>query len=128
MSWMDDNTKILVYGGQTLNDDDDMIDSAMPTTTHGDLYVYDTVTNEFSKPVHCEGVERQWHSSVYLAERQLLIAFGGEAPTGSKGKMETLNQVMVLDTEIMLWYVCNRRSIVYVSRPCKHSHFVSLIF
>jgi hypothetical protein len=49
MSWMDDNTKILVYGGQTLNDDD------MPTPTHGDLYVYDTVTNEFSKPVHCEG-------------------------------------------------------------------------
>lgn len=105
MSWIDDNTKFLVYGGQTLNDDNMIKAGMMPTTTHGDLYVYDTLTNEFAKPVHCEGVERQWHSSVYLAERQLVIAFGGEAPTGNKGKMETLNQVMVLDTEIMLWCV-----------------------
>jgi hypothetical protein len=67
--------------------------------------VYDIHKGEFSKPIHCEGVERQWHSAVYLAQRQLLIAFGGEAPDSNKGKITTLNQVMVLDTEIMLWCV-----------------------
>ena len=96
MTSIEDGSKALIYGGQTLTEDG--------VTTHGDLYVYDFAKAEFSKPVHCEGVERQWHSATYLAERQLLIAFGGEAPD-SKGKIATLNQVMVLDTEIMLWCV-----------------------
>jgi hypothetical protein len=98
MTSIEDGSKLLVYGGQTLNE------VGVPTT-HGDLYVYDIHKGEFSKPIHCEGVERQWHSTVYLAQRQLLIAFGGEAPDSIKGKITTLNQVMVLDTEIMLWYV-----------------------
>lgn len=99
MTSIDDGSKLLVYGGQTLNE------AGVPTT-HGDLYVYDIHRSDFSKPIHCEGVERQWHSTVYLAQRQLLIAFGGEAPDrNNKGKITTLNQVMVLDTEIMLWYV-----------------------
>jgi Galactose oxidase, central domain len=88
---------VVLYGGQT-------IQSETVATTLSDLYVYDCQTQQFSKPIQCDGVERQWHSAAYLPQRQLMIAFGGEAPD-DKGKMKTLNQVMVLDTEIMLWYV-----------------------
>jgi hypothetical protein len=97
-----DHPKVLVYGGQTVTEDSEVV-------THGDIHVYDVATESWSKPVHCEGVDRQWHSATFVPERQLLIAFGGEAPDKSSkkntGKMSSMNQVMVLDTEIMLWYV-----------------------
>ena len=46
----------------------------------------------------------QQHSASYLPDRQLLISFGGEAFNEKTKKTVTTDQVMVLDTEIMLWY------------------------
>jgi hypothetical protein len=112
-----DHPKVLVYGGQTVTED-------LEVVTHGDIHVYDVATESWSKPVHCEGVDRQWHSATFVPERQLLIAFGGEAPDKSAkkntGKMSSMNQVMVLDTEIMLWYVsflCYSRAVLFFLPP-----------
>jgi hypothetical protein len=92
------NQCVVLYGGQTVHSEDTNVASTL-----SDLYVYDCQTQQFSKPIQCDGVELQCHSAAYLPQQQLMIAFGGEAPD-NKGKMKTLNQVMVLDTEIMLWY------------------------
>ena len=86
-----DSDRLFIYGGQS------------ETGTLQDLFVYSMATNKWSKPVNCEGLPRQWHTATYLPERQLLISFGGEAPN-KKGKISTTDQVMVLDTELMLWY------------------------
>lgn len=47
---------------------------------------------------------RTWHTSTFLPDRQLLLSFGGENTDFKTGKVKTNDQVMVLDTEIMLWY------------------------
>ena len=44
------------------------------------------------------------HSATFLPDRQLLISFGGEAYNQNTKKNSITDQVMVLDTEIMLWY------------------------
>jgi hypothetical protein len=44
------------------------------------------------------------HSATFLPDRQLLISFGGEAYNPKTKKTNITDQVMVLDTEIMLWY------------------------
>jgi hypothetical protein len=95
---MIDHSRIIVYGGQA---DDTETDE---TKTMSDLHVYDVSNRSWSKPVNCEGVPRQWHSATFLPERQLLISFGGESANPKTGKISTTDQVMVLDTEIMLWY------------------------
>lgn len=86
-----DGNRLLIYGGQS------------EAGTLQDLYVYSVDADKWSRPVNCEGLPRQWHTATYLPERQLLISFGGEAPN-KKGKISTTDQVMVLDTELMLWY------------------------
>jgi Galactose oxidase, central domain len=53
---------------------------------------------------------RQWHTSTYVPDRQLMVAFGGESCTFSKrspgkpGKVKTSDVLTVLDTDLMLWY------------------------
>ena len=86
-----DGNRLLIYGGQS------------EAGTLQDLYVYYVDADKWSRPVNCEGLPRQWHTATYLPERQLLISFGGESPN-NKGKICTTDQVMVLDTELMLWY------------------------
>lgn len=54
--------------------------------------------------MNCDGVARTWHSANFLPERQLLLCFGGEKLDEKNGKLVTTDEVMVLDTEIMLWY------------------------
>jgi N-acetylneuraminic acid mutarotase len=80
-----------VYGGQT-------IDRKNGPTTLQDVHIYDMEKSQWFQPFHCLGLPRQWHTTTYLPERQLLICFGGE------GKVTNALNVMVLDTEIMLWY------------------------
>lgn len=87
--------RLLVYGGQT-------IDPETGPTTLNDVHIYDTEKQLWFKPFNCNGSPRQWHTATYLPERQVLISFGGE--TVKKGKVTTESKVMVLDTEIMLWY------------------------
>jgi hypothetical protein len=52
----------------------------------------------------CAGMPRTWHTSTFLPDRSLLISFGGEKWNPKTNKSQTTDQVMVLDTEIMLWY------------------------
>lgn len=47
---------------------------------------------------------RTWHTCTFLPDRSLLISFGGESFNPKTKKTQTTDQVMVLDTEIMLWY------------------------
>jgi hypothetical protein len=122
--------RILMYGGQTtVNEDDEDHDRdrdhdskttqlpGLPRTLQ-DVYIYDTNLETWTKPFNCDGMPRQWHTATFLPDRQLLISFGGEAiaPVNNKSKnnkkgnssnnkkCKTTDQVMVLDTEIMLWY------------------------
>lgn len=50
------------------------------------------------------GMPRTWHTSTFLPDRSLLISFGGERYNPETKKTQTTDEVMVLDTEIMLWY------------------------
>lgn len=93
-----DDCKVIVYGGQVY----DAVENKLSTMT--DLYVYDLKKKSWSKPVNCEGMPRTWHSATFLPDRQLLISFGGESFNPKTKKTVTTDQVMVLDTEIMLWY------------------------
>lgn len=97
MTLINDN-RVLVYGGQKY----DPAENKLATMT--DLYVYDLKKKVWSKPVNCEGMPRTWHSATFLPDRQLLISFGGESFNPKTKKTVTTDQVMVLDTEIMLWY------------------------
>ncbi len=92
------NNKLLVYGGQTLD-----AETGRPQIL-SDIHVYDSTKKLWYKPVNCEGVARQWHTATFLPERQLLISFGGETINEKTKRLATTDQVMVLDTEIMLWY------------------------
>jgi N-acetylneuraminic acid mutarotase len=117
------NDRILVYGGQTTStvensDDDEDTTELKSEATDGlprtlqDVYIYDLNLEQWTKPFNCDGMPRQWHTATFLPDRQLLISFGGEAITTTPAtknkspvqKCKTTDQVMVLDTEIMLWY------------------------
>ena len=87
--------RLLVYGGQT-------IDKKAGPTTLEDVCIYHTLKKTWFRPFNCNGSPRQWHTATYMPDRQLLISFGGESV--AKGKVTTESKVMVLDTEIMLWY------------------------
>ena len=93
-----DHSRVLVYGGQTFDKDTDSL------RTLSDIHVYDMATCKWSKPVNCDGVPRTWHTATFLPERQLLISFGGDQWDDKLGKVITTDEVMVLDTDIMLWY------------------------
>ncbi len=91
------DNRLLLYGGQAF-------ESASFPPTLSDVHVYDLAQRVWHQPVNCDGVPRQWHSATYLPKRQLLISFGGESADPITKKVTTTDQVMVLDTEIMLWY------------------------
>jgi Galactose oxidase, central domain/Kelch motif len=93
-----DKNRVLVYGGQTLDKN-----TKLPVTLQ-DLFLFDCSTKTWFKPFNCLGLPRQWHTATYLPERRLLISFGGEAVDPKTHKVKNESTVMVLDTEIMLWY------------------------
>jgi len=93
-----DHSRIVLYGGQTYDT------STNTLRTLSDLYLYDMNKRKWNKPINCESLSRNWHTTTFLPDRQLLIAFGGESHDAKSGKNVTTDQVMVLDTEIMLWY------------------------
>jgi Galactose oxidase, central domain/Kelch motif len=127
MTLLDEN-RVLVYGGQSL----DTV-TKFPATL-SDVHVHhhneslspsdDAATLSWVQPFHCHGFPRQWHSATYLPDRRLLICLGGESvlrdsPTGAtprtnggsrrypaadQRELEAKASVMVLDTEIMVWY------------------------
>ena len=81
---------ILVYGGQ--NDLD----------TVGDISLYRPAQGCWIQPTNAEGLLRQWHSSTYLPDRQLLLCFGGE--TVVQNQLQATADLTVLDTDLFLWY------------------------
>jgi hypothetical protein len=89
--------RILVYGGQTLASE------TSTALTLDDLHLFNGT--RWIQPLNNgDGLKRQWHTATYLPERQLLIAFGGECTNDKTGKSQIVHPVMVLDTEIMVWY------------------------
>ena len=90
--------RFIVYGGQNVNPQ-----TKYPQTLN-DLYVYDMNKKIWFKPFSGDGLPRQWHTSTYLPDRQLLLAFGGESAHPKTGKARTHSNVTVLDTELMVWY------------------------
>eukprot|EP00804_Cyclotella_cryptica_P010864 CCRYP_008793-RA/>CCRYP_008793-RA protein AED:0.00 eAED:0.00 QI:1125/-1/1/1/-1/1/1/198/434 len=95
---MIDHKRLVVYGGQTF---DQATQTAKPLA---DLFVYDLFEHEWVKPMNCEGVARTWHTATFLPDKQLLLCFGGDVVDEKTGKTTTTEEVMVLDTEIMLWF------------------------
>lgn len=89
-----DDHRLILYGGQTIED--------QRPQTLDDLYIYDARTQQWCQPVNCHGRPRQWHTATYIPSKQLLLSFGGEE-TGRK-RNNNKDTLMVLDTEIMLWY------------------------
>jgi len=75
-----------------------------------DVHVFEMERNKWFQPISCDDKSqqwpRQWHSATFLPQRQLLICFGGEAMNPTTGRITTSdkNNLMVLDTEILLWY------------------------
>jgi N-acetylneuraminic acid mutarotase len=92
------NYKCVVYGGQGYHPE-----SSLPHTLN-DLHVYDMKKESWFKPFSGDGLPRQWHSSTYLPDRQLLLAFGGESMHPKTGKVRTHSNIMVCDVELMVWY------------------------
>ncbi|GKY97651.1 hypothetical protein MPSEU_000723500 [Mayamaea pseudoterrestris] len=94
--------RILVYGGQTIDSD-----TNKPTTL-SDIHVFNLQSNTWFQPRGVQTMPRQWHTCSYLPDRQLLVAFGGEATKEPKtpklSAPATGPSLMVLDCEIMLWY------------------------
>lgn len=82
----------------------------MLPTTKSDVHVFDLEKNKWFQPIHCDDKSRQhprqWATSTYIPQRQLLVVFGGEKMNEKTGRMTTSdkNNLMVLDTEILLWY------------------------
>mmetsp|Transcript_32750 Transcript_32750/g.66863 ORF Transcript_32750/g.66863 Transcript_32750/m.66863 type:complete len:634 (-) Transcript_32750:435-2336(-) len=95
---MIDHKRLIVYGGQTIDP------ATFDAKNLGDIMVYDILDHTWTEPVNCKGVPRTWHSSNFLPDRQLLLCFGGDMIDDKTGKTTATDQVMVLDTEIMLWY------------------------
>ena len=93
------------------------------------ILMYIKFTHHFPYRMNCDGVARTWHSANFLPERQLLLCFGGEKLDVKNDKLVTTDEVMVLDTEIMLWYPPSvsgqkpsGRGTLIFSLPYKHKH------
>ena len=89
--------RLLVYGGQALDE------QGVPKTMN-DLTMFNTKTREWFKPYHPDALSRQWHTATYIPNRSVLISFGGESTNPKTGRTKPVDKVMVLDTELMLWY------------------------
>ena len=90
--------RFLVYGGQAYDPESGC------AKTFSDVYIFDLSKKQWVRPLNCDGMPRQWHTASFLPERNLLISFGGESINPKTGRTKTTEMVMVLDTEIMLWY------------------------
>eukprot|EP00941_MAST-03F_sp_MAST-3F-sp1_P001413 g1413.t1 len=91
-------SKVLIFGGE--NDDG---------VTLGDAHLFDVNAsvhgeNAWSTPMNCEQPPRCWHTSSFVKEANSVIVFGGQRVNTANAKPETVNDLMVLDTELMLWY------------------------
>lgn len=94
-----DHSRVLVYGGQGF---DNALENQL--VTYNNIFIFNLQNKKWSQPPNCLGISRAWHTCTFLPDRQLMLSFGGESVNAENGKTKTIEQVMVLDTEIMLWY------------------------
>jgi len=89
---MIDEDRMILYGGQCLDENDDF-------KTLSSLYVFNLTKRTWEEPVtNNPNLLRCWHTTASIPDRNIIIAIGGETLDKS------VPEVMVLDTEIMLWY------------------------
>ena len=95
-----------VYGGQAF---EETKGDVIPTTL-SDVQIFDLDKQKWFQPIQCDDKTRQhprqWHTASFLPQRQLLVVFGGEHMNPKTGRVTTpdKNNLIVLDTEILLWY------------------------
>lgn len=95
MNFIPSKHQLILYGGDDNSE-----------KTIGDLFLYDIVEKRWSSPLNCSSVSRSWHGATYIESKQLLLVFGGERLTCSETSQENeiFSEIMVLDTEVLLWY------------------------
>lgn len=86
------NGKLYVHGGETDNG-----------TTLGDILVLD-IASGTTTTLLCESPSRAWHSANFLSDKQLLLVFGGERSATDDAQNAFIDEPLVLDTSINLWY------------------------
>jgi hypothetical protein len=73
--------------------------------TLGDFHIFDANLSKWSTPINCSSAPRAWHTMAYLPDKHLLLVFGGErADVVPDGTPEILSNIMVMDTQALLWY------------------------
>jgi len=80
----------------------------------GDKQEQQQMQVRWEKPINCDSIPRTWHSATFLKDKNLLVSFGGERVEMPKlvreegwkkeALVEVLDDIMVLDTELFLWY------------------------
>ena len=53
--------------------------------------------------MNCEGHPRVWHACAPLPNKHGVLVYGGERDIGTEAA-ELMTSLMVLDTDLMLWY------------------------
>ena len=120
--------KMIVYGGEGDDDEGAAGEHGHDGGEHyGSLYVYDARRGDWLEPVNGESAPRAWHSATFLgSHRNQLVIFGGEgrprggaavaespdsarkgaaaAASAAAAQPEALGDLMILDTNIFLWY------------------------
>ena len=128
---LEDSDRIVVYGG----------DGNENESTLGDLFVLDLrkeflkyfihlnlifvkiiEMKEWVRPMNCSSISRAWHSAVHVPLTKSLIVFGGERST-EKEDFTKLSDIMVLETDIYLWYP----PAVSGNAPCPRSGHSSVL-
>ena len=107
-----DETPVVVASSSSSSDDVGLFGGGgdVIPTTMSDVHVFEIDKQTWFQPISCDDKARQWprqwHSATFLPQRQLLICFGGETMNPKTGRVTTSdkNNLMVLDTEILLWY------------------------
>eukprot|EP01138_Halocafeteria_seosinensis_P004847 gb/GECG01004956.1/.p1 GENE.gb/GECG01004956.1/~~gb/GECG01004956.1/.p1 ORF type:complete len:758 (+),score=125.10 gb/GECG01004956.1/:1-2274(+) len=92
------NKKLLVYGGETSEDNTAVTDEAM--VAKGDTHLFDIENMRWENCTTTDGEQRAWHGLVSLGDRA--FAFGGERQT--KLGTEQCTSAMFFDTMLNLWY------------------------
>ena len=88
------NGKMYIHGGEGCNSKDG---------TLGDLLVYDIASATLSSTL-CESPTRAWHSGTFLPNGSLLLVFGGERISTDDQSTIFIDEPLILDTSINLWY------------------------
>ena len=86
------NHQVVLFGGQ--DNEEKLV---------GKVTMFDAMKRSYEVPINSDHEPRAWHSATFMKKMNTLAVFGGQRPT-KDGTIECTNELVVLDTEIMLWY------------------------